>query len=272
MNASDRRWALILGASSGFGGATAVELARNGYSIFGVHLDRRDTLPNAERVQEQIRAAGGEAIFFNANAGDPETVESVIAAIRQRVGQQHQPPATDLSPVRVMLHSIAFGTLKRYIGQARTERVSEKGLNMTLHLMANTLVYWVQALLEAGLLGHGGRIFAMTSSGGHRVWHSYGAVSAAKAALESHVRQLALELAPLGVTVNAIQAGVTDTPALRKIPDYQQMIEYACRINPHRRLTTVEDVARAIVVLADERTQWITGNVIRVDGGEDIVG
>ena len=63
----------------------------------------------------------------------------------------------------------------------------------------------------------------MTSAGGHRVWPTYGAVSAAKAALESHVRQLAVELAPFGISVNALQAGVTDTPAARRIPGSERM-------------------------------------------------
>ncbi len=267
-------WALILGSSSGFGAATAIELARNGYGIFGVHFDRRDTVANAEEVQRAIRQAGTEADFFNANAGDPETVDMVVERIIERLGGADalEDTAENGSPIRVLMHSIAFGTLKNYVGGPQTTWLTEKGLNMTQHLMANTLVYWVQALVHAGLLGRGGRVIAMTSSGGHRVWHSYGAVSSAKAALESHVRQLALELASVGATANAIQAGVTDTPSLRRIPDYQHMIEYATRVNPHGRLTTAEDVARAIAALVDERTQWLTGNVIRVDGGEDMVG
>jgi len=112
----------------------------------------------------------------------------------------------------------------------------------------------------------------MTSSGGDRVIPSYGAVSAAKASLESHCRQLALELAPHGITANSIRAGVTDTPALRKIPGAQHMLEEARQQNPYGRLTTPEDVARCMVSLADEGTAWMTGNVIRVDGGEDFVG
>lgn len=143
---------------------------------------------------------------------------------------------------------------------------------MTLEVMAHSLVYWIQSLLRRDLLKSGSRIFAMTSSGGRRVWPSYGPVSAAKAALESHIRQIALELAPLGITANAVQAGVTDTPALRKIPGNDQMLETAQRTNPSKRLTTTEDVARCIVALSHPYTHWMTGNVIRVDGGEDITG
>jgi NAD(P)-dependent dehydrogenase (short-subunit alcohol dehydrogenase family) len=138
--------------------------------------------------------------------------------------------------------------------------------------MANSLVYWTQDLFARKLISQGSRIFAMTSSGGARVWPAYGAVSAAKAALESHMRQLALELAPYGITANTIRAGVTDTPALRKIPGNEQMMEFAKIKNPHHRLTTPEDVAKAIAALSNSATQWVTGNVIGVDGGEDIIG
>ena len=104
------------------------------------------------------------------------------------------------------------------------------------------------------------------------MWPLYGPVSAAKAALESHIRQLALELAPRGITANAIRAGVADTPALRKIPGHEHMMEIARQRNPHGRLTTPQDVAEAIALLSRSESAWITGNVIGCDGGEDIVG
>ena len=111
----------------------------------------------------------------------------------------------------------------------------------------------------------------MTSAGSHRVWKTYGAVSAAKAALEAHIRQLAVELAPAGITANAIQAGVTDTPALRKIPGHERMLEQAAAANPGGRITTPADIAAAVVAFSLPHTQWMAGNIIRVDGGEDIV-
>jgi enoyl-[acyl-carrier protein] reductase III len=120
-------------------------------------------------------------------------------------------------------------------------------------------------------MGAGGRIFAMTSAGGSRALPFYGPVSAAKAALEAHVRQLAVELAPRRVTANAIRAGVTATRAAQKIPGYDALEQGAQRRNPSGRLTTPEDVAKAIVVLSHPDTAWLTGNVIGVDGGEDIV-
>jgi NAD(P)-dependent dehydrogenase (short-subunit alcohol dehydrogenase family) len=121
------------------------------------------------------------------------------------------------------------------------------------------------------MFADGGRIFAMTSSGSSRVIPNYGAVSAAKAALEAHCRQLAAELAPRGITVNALRGGVTDTPALRRIPGHERIIEGALARNPTGRLTRPEDVARALVALAGPDTYWVTGNVINVDGGEEVL-
>ena len=103
-----------------------------------------------------------------------------------------------------------------------------------------------------------------------RVFATYGAVSAAKAALESHTRQLALELASLGIAVNALRGGVTDTPALRKIPGNEKLVEIATQRNPHHRLTTPADLGGAIVALSRPEADWITGNVINVDGGEEV--
>jgi enoyl-[acyl-carrier protein] reductase III len=259
---SKHDWALILGASSGFGEATAVELAAAGMNIFGVHLDRRETLGHVAEVEEQVRAEGREAVFFNANAADEANRASVIAAIAERVNPQQE-------KVRVLLHSLAFGALKPLTGAGA---LTQKQIEMTSDVMGHSLIYWTRDLVSAGLMGEGGRIFAMTSEGSTRVLPNYGAVAAAKVILESHIRQLAVELAPLCITANAILAGVTDTPALRKIPGHERLLEAATARNPQGRLTTAIDIARAIRSLAGPETAWITGNTIRVDGGEGIVG
>lgn len=260
-------WALVLGASSGFGEATSLALGRVGMHIFGVHLDRKATLHNVERITAEIRGLGREAHYFNVNAADPEKRTQVLDTIQRTLeerGEQGQ--------LRVLLHSLAFGTLRPYIADPLKEAVSRDQMDMTVDVMAHSLVYWTQEVVARGLMTAGGRIFAMTSAGGSRVLPSYGPVSAAKAALESHIRQLAMELAPHGITANAIRAGVTDTPALQKIPGAEKIKAVALERNPHRRLTIPADVGRAIAVLTHPDTYWITGNVIGVDGGEEIVG
>jgi NAD(P)-dependent dehydrogenase (short-subunit alcohol dehydrogenase family) len=260
-------WALVLGASSGFGAATARALAAAGCDVFGVHLDRRATQAAADRVVADIEALGRRACFFNVNAADAARRGEVAAAMERALEQTARPGG-----LRVLLHSLAFGTLRPFVADDPAETVTPAQMAMTLDVMAHSLVYWTQDLVGRGLMRAGGRIFAMTSSGGSRALPAYGPVSAAKAALEAHVRQLAVELAPRGITVNAVRAGVTATPAALKIPGYDSLESWARARNPSGRLTTPEDVAAAIVALSHPATAWITGNVIGVDGGEDVVG
>lgn len=259
-------WALILGASSGFGAATSLELARVGMNIFGVHLDLRATLPNAQKVIHQIREMGQEAVFFNSNAADPEKRRRVIDQVKEKLHAERSGKV-----IRVFLHSLAFGTLKPYVGPSPQDALNQSQMEMTLDVMANSLVYWVQDLYFNKLLGRGSRIYAMTSAGSQRIIPHYGAVSAAKAALESHIRQLAYELAPMGISANCIRAGVTDTPALRKIPGHERLLEGALARHPSGRTTTPTDVAQVIALLSSPKAQWMTGTIIGVDGGEDIV-
>jgi len=264
MSHPKRNWALVLGASSGFGEAVSIALAKAGRNVFGVHLDRRATLPNVERIASEIEGAGGKAVFFNVNAADAEKRAEVLGAMKGALAENG-------GALDVVLHSLAFGTLKPFLGDEK-ERMTKAQMEMTLDVMAHSLVYWVQDLAAAELLGAGAHVFAMTSAGGHRIWPSYGAVSAAKAALESHCRQLAVELVPRGIAVNAIRAGVTDTPALRKIPGNVEMIERVLAVHPAGRLTTPQDVANVIVAMARPETAWMTGNVLGVDGSEDLLG
>lgn len=265
-NALDNKWALILGASSGFGEAAALELAKQGMNIFGVHLDRKGSMPHVEEIQEKIKDLGRETYFFNVNASDPDKRNEVLVEMEQVLDQNNSPGS-----LKVLIHSLAFGTLKPYIADEEKARLNSKNFDMTLDVMAHSLVYWSQEVVARGLMGEGGRIFAMTSAGGHRIWPTYGAVSASKAALESHIRQLAYELSPKGITANSIQAGVTLTPALEKIPGNEEIVKHAIAVNPAKRLTTTQDVAEAIAALSGDGTHFLTGNVIKVDGGEDLI-
>ncbi len=256
-------WALILGASSGFGEAAALKLAEDGYNIIGLHLDRQATMHNVERITGHIHSFGRSSVFINANAADSIKRQEIISDIKSLLKGKPL--------IKVLMHSLAFGTLKPFISKEGEQALTKAQMEMTLDVMAHSLVYWVQDLVSNNLFAEKGRIFAMTSSGGHSVIPSYGAVSAAKAALESHVRQLTAELGHLEVSVNAIMAGVTDTPALRKIPGSDPMIEVAKRKNPRGRLTSPEDVAKIISLLCKDGGEWISGSVINADGGEDIV-
>jgi len=256
-------WALILGASSGFGAASAIKLAEDGYNIFGIHLDRQATMPNVEKIINQIESYGSKCKFFNVNAADAVKRGEIINEIKSI--------ANGSAIIKVLIHSLAFGSLKSFVSNNKNEAITKAQMEMTLDVMAHSLVYWVQDLVLNQLFAKKGRIFAMTSSGGHSAIPFYGAVSAAKAALESHIRQLSTELGDLNISANAIMAGVTDTPALRKIPGNIPMIEVARRKNPRKRLTSPEDVAKVISLLCKDGGEWISGGLIHADGGEDVI-
>lgn len=254
-------WALILGASSGFGAAVSRAMAAKGINVCGVHLDRRSTIAGANETRDACEAAGVEALFFNANAADPVKAREILDELGKHCEQGR---------LRLLFHSLAFGALMPLAGEGPKSSATAAQIAMTFEVMASSLVTWTQETSWRGLLGPGTRVLAMTSAGSTRSMPSYGMVSAAKAALEAFVRQLAIELGPRSITVNAIRAGVTDTPALRKIPGHERMLEVAGALNPGGRLTRPEDVARFVTLLLEAEAGWVSGSVIGVDGGEDV--
>ena len=252
------RWALVLGASSGMGAACARTLADQGVHIIGVHFDTAADQDRVEALTADLCSRGVETVFCNINAANAKARAETIALMRGLVGEDG---------LRIVLHSLAFGALLPYIG-AEGEAIAARQVSMTLDVMANSLVYWSQDLHAGGLLRPGAKVFAMTSAGDQRVTASYGAVSAAKSALAAHARQLAVELAPHGVAVNLLRAGVTVTPSLERIPEHRELIAKARDGNPHGRLTTPEDVAEFVALFSRTDSSWMTGNIIGLDGGE----
>ena len=264
-NTLQGRWALILGASSGFGAAISRALAHEGMNILGVHLDPRSTLDRAQAVVRILRQVARTRCSLiqmpQIPAGAP------VSSLKSMMCWWMIPQQT----IHLLVHTLAFGSLRPYISDEMENETSEEQMEMTFRVMAHSLVYWTQDLVRAKLLGSGSRIYSMSSIGSQRATASYGAVSAAKAALEAHTRQLALELAPMGITANCLMPGVTDTPALRMIPGHEKIIQQVLASHPAKRLTTPEDVAQVIVALADPRVKWVSGAVIPVDGGEGAI-
>src|SRR5208283_3116391 len=173
-NVGPTPWGLIIGSSSGFGAAASLELARAGLNILGVHFDRRSNMPQVEQVITRIRATGREALFFNINAADLGKRTEALNQMQEcwnKAGGEHF--------IKVLMHSVAFGSLKPYLGESSDEELTQQQMDMTVDVMGNNLVYWVQDLFRRKMLGAGSRIYAMTSAGGHSVIPNYGAVSAA---------------------------------------------------------------------------------------------
>jgi NAD(P)-dependent dehydrogenase (short-subunit alcohol dehydrogenase family) len=262
---SPRNYAVILGVSSGFGKATALALAKLGYHIFGVHLDRAAGMAAVDELRDSLHALGVDTHFFNVNAADADRRTEIVEALKAEMVKY--PGST----VKVLLHSLAFGSLLPLVGDKDTKVCSQKQLEMTMDVMANSIIYWSQAVMASGLFSKGSRIIGLTSAGSQRVLPMYGAVAAAKSAMESYIRQMALELAPHGITANSIRAGVTYTPALDKIPGSDTIMKNAYMRNPYHRLTQPEDIANVISLLVKPECDWINGTILGVDGGEDSI-
>jgi len=265
------QWALVLGASSGFGLATARKLASQGLNVCLVHRDRRGAMDRIETAFDEIRAFGRGFLSFNLDALSPEGVAEAIAGLQA---------AGAAGSLRVLLHSIAFGNLKpiapvqdqalkAVYGDALTE---DEDMARTIYSMGTSLLTWVQAAFRAGLFAPDARVFGLTSEGNEVAWRGYAAVSAAKTALEALSRSIAVEYAPYGIRSNIIQAGVTDTPALNAIPGAELMKQHSIARNPFGRLTRPEDVAGVIALLSQDDAAWVNGALIRVDGGERVAG
>ena len=253
------QYALILGGSSGLGLATASALARNGWGILIVHRDRKSALPSIQEAFTEIEKDAPDFESFNVDALRAEKRTELIESIKSRLGEQVR--------IGVLVHSIAKGNLKPMTG-TQAPYLQRDDFQLTLAAMATSLYDWVQALFQEKLFAPDTRIISFTSEGNQKAWPFYGAVSAAKAALEAITRQIALEFAPYGIRANCIQAGTTDTPSLRRIPGHEQLMEISLQRNPFNRLTEPKDVAAVVSLLASPEAAWINGAVIPVDGGE----
>ena len=253
-------YAIILGASSGIGLACAQSFAKRGIGVIGIYL--RKPQSHIELVLSDLNQHNVDIKFKKMNACNIEEAINLIKELS----------LTENIRVKAFVHSLAFGTLKPFISSGADDSITKKNIDMTLDVMASSFLYWSQEMFRVGIIKEGSQLMGMTSSGGRRVWGSYGAISMAKSGLESIGRQLAIEFAPYEIAVNMIQAGVTDTPALRKIPGYKDMISRVQSTNPRGRLTTPEDVAEVVAQIGISNHTWMTGNIINVDGGEDIIG
>lgn len=302
-----QQWAVVLGGSSGFGLASAKKLAAEGMSVCVVHRDRRGAMDRINQEFDEIRAHGHGFVGLNLDALSPEGIAAVLDALESNLGADgrvrvllHSIAYGNLKPIvqgKPEAPLQAFTRLAEALGvpAARVyeavDRLADGGdgvfqavqpvnygdavlddedMTRTIYSMGTSLLTWTQRIHAAGLFAADARVLGLTSEGNAVAWRGYAAVAAAKVALESVSRAIAVEFAPYGIRSNIIQPGVTDTPALRVIPGSGRMKAGARRRNPFGRLTTPEDVANVVYLLSLDEARWINGALIRADGGERI--
>ena len=173
---------------------------------------------------------------------------------------------TNGNPLKLLLHSIAFGTTTNFFG---SKPVTQRQMDMTVHVMGNSLLYWTQNLYDQGLLSKGSRIIGLTSEGNYLAMEGYGPVSVAKVAMEAIIRQIGWELGSEGITANSVQAGVTPTRALTKITEnWEKWVKNTRERNPMKRTTEPQDVANVISLLLLPEADFINCSIVYCDGGE----
>ncbi len=256
MNEFKNQWAIILGGSSGLGLACAKKLASDGLNICIVHRDRKSDISAFEEEIKTIKCFGVSVKTFNKDALDGDVRNEILNELPKH-------------SVKILLHSIAKGSLKKMHGD-NNEILSKQDFDITIHAMAISWYEWVQSLVQKDFFANNARSIAFTSEGNSKVWPGYAAVSAAKSVLEALMRNMAVELAPLGITTNCIQAGITETPSFMAIPGSEKLAEMAKTRNPFNRLTTPEDVANVVSLLCKKEAEWINGTIVKVDGGESL--
>jgi NAD(P)-dependent dehydrogenase (short-subunit alcohol dehydrogenase family) len=259
-------WAIILGGSSGFGLATAKKLANHGMNIAVLYRETAITEKLLKQELELTASRCGITILpFNINALSEAGKQAFIQQFTAHVGKKHC--------VKLLLHSIARGNLKPLFQNVPevvegSEILSIEDIQITSYAMSTSLFDWARLLLNDGLFNEDARIIGLTSEGANKYWQSYAAVAIAKASLVTLATYMAVELGKFGLKTNVIQAGITETPSLKRIPGSGQLVELATTRNPLGRMTRPEDVANAVYLLCTDEAFWINGTVIHVDGGE----
>jgi len=243
--------ALVTGSGRGIGKAIALRFAREGADV--VINFFRNRAP-AEAAAEEVRALGRRVHLCKADVGDPADLERLV-----------KDSATALGGLDILINNAASG----YNRPVMEQRV--KGWDWTMNINARAALFAAQHAAPIMAERGGGAIVNISSFGAHRVLPEYVVVGASKAALEAVTRYLAVELAPMGIAVNAISAGVVETDALQHFPQwreqYQAWIGGILERTPAGRLLTSDDVAGVVAWLCTPEATMIRGQVIHIDGG-----
>ena len=236
---------LVTGGTRGIGKAIALRLASEGATRIALGYLRNDKA--AEAAADEIRAAGAEPILVRGNVAS----EKVVAEFASH------------GPYAAVVHNAATGVIKPAL------ETEDKHWDWTLNANARALLSLARAC--APDMQSGSSIVAVSSLGAQRVLENYVLVGTSKAALESVVRYLAVELSPRGIRVNAVSAGVVETEALDHFPNREQMLSAGKTRTPAGRLVEPEDVAGAVAFLCSPDADMLRGHTLIMDGGYSLL-
>jgi enoyl-[acyl-carrier protein] reductase III len=237
---------LVTGGSRGIGKAIALRFAELGAARVGVGYLRADRA--AEETAALLEALGAEPLLLRGNVGDPERVERLVA---------------EAGALDVVVANAATGVIRPAL------ELEEKHWDWTLNANARSVFTLARHAVPA--MPPGGSIIALSSLGSVRVLENYVLVGVSKAAIETLVRYLAVELAPRDIRVNAVSAGLVETDALDSFPDRDEMLAYYRGRTPAGRLAEPRDVADAVCFLASPQAAMIRGQTLVVDGGYSLL-
>lgn len=247
--------ALITGSGRGIGREIALNFARQGASVVVNFFRNREP---AEEVAAEIASMGQSALVVKANVGEPSELDQLLTEVDQAFGG-----------LDFYIHNAASG-YNRPIAQQRA-----KGWDWTMDINARSLMLGAQRAVQLMRPRGGGVIVALSSMGAWRVLPDYVAVGASKAALESLVRYLAVELAPNDIRVNAVSPGLVETDALDHFASFQDeeldLVGRMRRETPAGRLCTPGDVAQVVSFLCSPESSMIRGQTIVIDGGYSLL-
>ena len=239
--------ALVTGGTKGIGRAIALRLAGEGCDVAVNYLRNRE---NARAMTAEIEAHGVRALAIRGNVGNEEHIARIFSRLESQLGG-----------LDFLVSNAAVGALKPAV------EITSRDWEMSINIIARATLLAAQS--AAGLMRArgGGAIVALTSMGSVRYIPEYAAVGASKAALESLVRYLAVELSRDNIRANAVAGGITDTESLSYFPSRERLVKHAMEYTPSGRLTSPEDIAAVVAFLLSDDARWIVGQTIVADGG-----
>ncbi|MBC1531277.1 enoyl-[acyl-carrier-protein] reductase FabL [Listeria booriae] len=243
--------ALVTGSSRGIGREIALDLAKQGYDI-AINFARSRS--KAEEVAKEVEALGQKVVLVRANVGDVSKLKGMFEEIDEAFGR-----------LDVLVNNAASGVLRPIM------ELTESHWDWTMDINAKALLFASQEAAKRMQQNGGGKIVSLSSIGAIRYLENYTTVGVSKAAVESLTRYLAVELAPMGISVNAVSGGLIETDALDHFPNREELLADAVSKTPAGRMVAAADLVKAVSFLVSDQADMIRGQTIVVDGGRTLL-